>query len=1035
MKKNLYTNKINSVLQFAALSVMIIFMFSTMAFAQTARVVKGKVTDALTNENIPGVTVTLKGNTTAVTTNANGEYSISVSTPAVLVFTFIGYNAQQVAITSQEVVNIKLAESSEQLKDVVVTALGIKRENRTVGYAVSTIKGSELTVARTNSFANGLEGKIAGVSVSLSSTGPAASSNVNIRGIASITGNNQPLYVIDGVPMQNGNRGQTDAQGYGGGDNGDGVININPDDVETFTVLKGASASALYGFRGQNGVILITTKSGKNAKGVGIEVNSNFAIDQVQDETDFQTTYGQGYNNQKPVSQLDAFSSAVNSWGAPLDGSPTVQFDGTIRPYAAIKQSNLKNFYKNGLNATNSIAFNKSLGDDQGSIRFAVSDLHDKSIIPNAGFQQLSFTQSTNYKLAKNLELTIKASYITAYTKNVPSVSDAPGNLNFGPLFLPPNVDIRNLAPGYKADGSEQPFLDDIYTTNPYFVANKFINNIHRNRFIGSGDLKYTLDNGLYFQLRAGEDYIEDRQTNISPNGTAYAPTGSMSDQNDKASELNIDGIIGKDFKLTNDFKLTALVGGTYRHATDDVLTTAGNDFAIPYLYTVGNLKGPVQSAGSSNIQNYSIYGSFDLAYKNYLYLTLTGRNDWYSTLEPAKPTYFYPSASASFVFSELFHLENMDEGRLRVGYSNVGGEADAAYSTLLKYNIAGVSNGHPVGNISNGDSVPNSALTPSSTTELEIGTELSFFKSMLKFDVAYYNKKTSRDIIRAPTSEASGYNFVFQNSGTVRNTGIELLVEGTLVKSENFTWTESFNGSYNENTVLSLSSGATNYPISYSRYGEDDGRGINTYISQVVGKSAYQIFALDPYHKNNGEVEISKKTGAPIIARASYKDFGSGINPWSGGITSTFTYKRLTLSALIDGKFGGKIYSGTNAFAYQYGLSKETLPGRYITYGTNNTPAATYYNILSQFGEKFIYDDSFIKLRTITLGYTFPASMFHDKIQGITLSAFARNVAVLMKHTPNIDPEANYANYEQGLELASVPYTKTIGLNLSLKF
>lgn len=1035
MKKNLYTHKINSVLKFVVLSALVTLLFGVTAFAQTARVIKGKVTDAVTNEPVPGATVKVKGATTAVATTATGDYAISVTTPATLVISFIGYDAQEIPVANQEVVNVKLSASSQQLKDVVVTALGIKRERRALGYSVTEVKGSSLTEARENNFVNGLEGKVAGVNVSGVSTGPGGSANVVIRGISDLTGSNQPLYVIDGVPMQNFTSVQTDQQGYGGrGDSGDGTININPDDIETISVLKGAAASALYGYRGSKGVILITTKSGKNAKGTGIELNSNFVVTNVIDNTDWQTSYGQGSNGQKPANGSSAFETGLSAWGAKLDGSMVYQFDGVKRPYTDVASGNMGRFYKSGTDITNTVSFSKNLGDD-GSVRFSATDLHDHSIVPNAGYQQQSFTLSANYKLAKHLDLQLKAQYINAFTKNRPEVSDAPGNMNFATIFLPPNINITTLAPGYKADGSENEFLDDPYTTNPYFAAYKFINNTNRNRFIGSADLKYTFDNGLYFELRTGEDYFEDRNTIITPNGTAYQPDGFMTAENQKSTELNTDAIIGKEFKVTKDFNVTGLIGANSRKAVIDQIDAQGGNFATPYLYTIGNLLFPQEFTSNPVTVNKSVYGTVDLSYKNFLYLTGTGRNDWYSTLAPGKTNYFYPSISGSFVFSELIHIPWLDLGKLRVGYANVGGEADSPYQTLLGYNNVGNLFGHPIGNISNGGTVPNAQLEPSSAKELEIGTELSIAKDRIHLDVSYYDKTESKEVIPATISETSGYNNVILNSGKIQNKGIEVLISGTPIKTNNFTWTETLNATYNNNKVLALTPGLGSFTTgSSSRAGEDENVSV-AYIAQTIGKSAYQIYIADPLRDANGKIIIDPASGAPEQG-TDYVDAGSAIDPWTTGITSEFRYKHFNLSFLVDGKFGGKIFSGTNWYGYNFGLSKETLPGRNQRFGTDQLYPQTYYaDVAANDPAIFIYDASFIKFRQLILGYTFPASLFHDKIQGINISFVARNLFTIMKHTPNIDPESNYSNGPQGIEQATVPYTRTFGLNLNVKF
>ncbi|MEJ0105148.1 MAG: SusC/RagA family TonB-linked outer membrane protein [Bacteroidota bacterium] len=925
MGKKFYLRRSFVVFKTAFRQTVVVLLLGSIASAQTpVTVIKGKVTDAETNQPMAGVSVGIKGTTTGVVTDEKGNFSVSASSANTLTFSYIGYNNIEIAVGSQAVINVALQSVAGQLKDVVVTALGIKREKRSLGYSVTTVAGSSLTEAREINFVNGLEGKVAGVNVSNVATGPGGSANVVIRGISDITGSNQPLYVIDGIPMQNSTYRQTDVGGgYGGADGGDGTININPDDIENITILKGAAASALYGYRGSKGVILITTKSGKNAKGAGVEINSNYVMQNVIDYTDWQKTYGQGYNGNKPVSGDDAFEAGLSSWGAKLDGSSVFQFDGVERPYSAVS-GNMKRFYKNSIAGTNTISFSKNLGD-AGSLRFSASDLDNTSLIPNAGFKQQSFSLSVNYKLDKHLDLQLKGQYITAFTHNRPSVSDAPGSVNFATLFLPTNVNIKSLAPGYKEDGSENQFLDDAYTTNPYFAAYKFINNTRRNRFIGSADLKYTFNNGLYLQVRAGEDYFADRNTNVTPNGTAYQTDGFMQEENIKSTELNVDAILGKEFKITKDFKLSALVGINSRKAVVDQIDAQGNTFQTPYLYTIGNLASPTEYTSNPVIENKSVYGQFDFSFKEYLYLTVTGRNDWYSTLAPGKTNYFYPSISAGFVFSDLLHIPGMDMGKLRVAYADVGGEADAPYQTLLGYNNIGNLNGYPIGNISNGGTVPNANLKPSSAKEFEVGTDLTFLNSRLHIDISYYNKKESREVIPAVTSGTSGYNAVLLNSGTIQNKGIELLLSDVVVKQKNFSWTEVLNLTYNNNKVLSLSSGSSNYPLGYSRAGEDEGIGV-AYMSQAIGKSAYQIFVAEPARDNNGKVIIDPLTDAPAQG-TNYVDVGSGIDPWSAGITSEFRYKHFLLSFLIDGKFGAKIFSGTNYYAYQFGLSRLTLP------------------------------------------------------------------------------------------------------------
>ncbi|HEY9003056.1 MAG TPA: SusC/RagA family TonB-linked outer membrane protein [Mucilaginibacter sp.] len=1044
MKQNLYYHKFHLPVKVFLLKTAIILLTACAAFAQTT--IKGTVTDATTKEKIPGVTVKVKGASTVAATDVNGNYSISVPASATLVFSYIGYKAQEIAVANQTTINIQLAQEAGQLKDVVITALNQSKEKRAVGYSVSEVKGASLTEARENTFVNSLEGRVAGVSVSGVSTGPNGASNVVIRGITNMTGNNQPLYVVNGIPLINNNYNTTDVGGgYGGKDGGDGIGDINPDDIESISILKGASATALYGYRGANGVILITTKKGKSGDGLGVEINSNFVREDVIDETDFQTVYGQGSNGAKPVSAADALGSMESSWGAKMDGSLVPQFDGVSRPYSAVAKGNLGRFYRPGGNFTNTVSFSKGFGDD-GSTRFSVSDLNDESYVPNAGLKRLTFNQTTNLKLGKNLTLDLYSQYVTEYTKNAPNVSDAVGNLNWGPVFLPPNINIKTLA-GPNGNGTIagdsgvelNPFADP-YTTNPYFAAYELQGAIHRNRFTGSANLKYTTDNGYFVGLQVADDYSNDRNTNIEPAGTGYVIDegflGDMSDQNVKQTELNIDLTTGKKFKLNKDFSLNLLLGANYRKSTQEFLNTGGFNFAIPFLYTVGNLENPQESHLINNEEYQSLYGSADFSYKSFLYLTVTGRNDWYSTLSPGKIDYLYPSVSGSFVFSELLHIPQMDLGKLRLSYANVGGAADSPYQTLQTYGIQGTFNSpdggvYPVGSAGNG-TVPNSGLLPSSRREVEIGTEMDFFKNRLRFDLAVYQKKVIDDIVPVTIDYTSGYTSALLNVGTLKYNGIELDLGGTPLKTSKFSWDVDLNATYLKGKVLSL---GDQQQITLGSEAQDWGS--LSYTQQIVGKEPAQIIAFDPARDSKGNIIIDPELGAPNPSDATPKSFGSGENPWAAGINNTFRYEHFRLGFLIDGKFGGKIFSNTNIIAYQQGLSKLTLPGRDKLYGTDQQNAQQYYNDWAFADQgQFVYSASFIKLRQLIIGYDFPAKMFNNKIRGISLSFVCHNVATFMKHTPNVDPESSYSAsiYTLGLEAPAVPYSRTFGLNLNVK-
>ncbi|HWK07631.1 MAG TPA: SusC/RagA family TonB-linked outer membrane protein [Puia sp.] len=1005
--------------------------------------IKGQITD-INGQPLVNVTVQVKGSIRTTASDDQGYYSVSAGEGDILIFSSVGYKTREEAVKGKTTLNIVLERSDKQMNEVVVTALGITRERRAVGYSVSEVKGGSMTEARENSFVNSLEGRVAGVNVSGVATGPNGATNVVIRGITSMTGSNQPLYVVNGIPLVNNNYATTDViSGYGGKDGGDGIGDINPDDIETVSILKGAAATALYGYRGANGVILITTKKGKSGTGLGVEVNSNYVVQKVIDQTDFQTQYGQGNNGAKPISQQDALGSMESSWGARLDGTLTPQFDGVSRPYSEAAKGNLGRFYQAGGTATNTLSFSKGFGD-AGATRFSFSHLYNNSYVPNASLQRLNFTQTTNLRLDKHLTLDLSAQYVSEYTKNAPNVADAVGNLNWGPMFVPPNINIKTLAgpnhDGTMDNGYELNPFADVYTTNPYFAAYKFEGAIHRNRFIGSANLKYTFDNGLYIGAQVANDYTNDRNTNVTPTGTGYETGGDMYEQSVKQTELNIDLTAGKRFSLSPNFTLNVLVGGNYRKSVQEFVTAAGQNFATEFLYNIGNLEVLQETYVLNNEKYQSVYASADLAYKNFLYLTLTGRNDWYSTLAPGKINYLYPSVSASFVFSELLHMPSMDLGKLRLSYASVGGAADAPYQTLQSYGIQGTLNVpsgvYPIGYAGSATvptTVPNSGLKPSQRQEFEIGTEMDFFKNRLRVDVAAFQKKVIDDIVPVTIDLSSGYNSALLNVGTLRVNGIELELGGMPVKTASFSWDIDLNATYNSSKILSLGGQPQ---ITLGSATPDWGS--IAYIQQIVGKPAQQIIAQSPALDGNGNIIINPASGSPDPSASGTKDYGSAISPWAAGITNTFKYGHFSLSFLIDGKFGGKLFSNSNFVAYTQGLSKETLPGRDQTFGTDNVYPATYYGNWANADQgKFVYDASFIKFRQIVFGYDFPTKMFNNKIHGVRISFVTRNVFTIKKHVPNVDPETNYSAsiYSQGLESAAVPYSRTFGLNLNVKF
>ena len=998
--------------------------------------ITGTIHDA-SGQALIGVTVTIKGTTTGTQSDVNGKFVINANVGDVLVFTYIGYLKKELAIATPATMSVLLEEDSKQLSEVVVTALGIKKERKSLGYSVTEVKGSELTTARETNFASSLEGKVAGLNVTTISGGPASSVNINIRGAASLSGPNQPLYIINGVQMNNLDNTQIMGLSLNNGgqytnspDQGDGIGNLNPDDIESISVLKGAAAAALYGSRAKYGVILITTKSG-SSKGT-VEFSSNYQGEKVINPTDYQYVYGQGTQGAAPTDATAAFVAGNSSWGAKLDGSNQIQFDGKSRAYVAQK-NNFSEFYRTGNTFTNTVSFSKAY--DNASLRLSASDLHNTAITPNSGYDRKSFNFSGSFNPIKRLTIDAHLNYTSDDAKNRPILGDGAGNSNFQVMFLPTSLDVKTLSPqtqGTNAAGNELQFVQNNYATNPYFAAYKFVNNSSRNRNIASASARYTFDDGLFAQVRIGQDYYTERYTDIVPNGAGYyaAAFQNLAETYATVSEINTDFLIGKPFKVSSDFSITPNVGGNLEKQRVESTTESGVGFVIPYVYTIGNTASKSIAYGDYKSDINSLYGTLELSYKSYLYLEGTARSDWFSTLASSaspnnKLNIIYPSVSGSFVFSELWKPSFLDFGKLRAGYASVGA-ATSAYQTLLNYGLSPVQlNGMPIGTITN-TSTPNSALKPSNASELEIGTELHTLNSRLNFDITWYNKISHDEIVPAPASITSGYQGAVLNIGKVKNEGVEVLITGIPYKTKNFTWTSSVNFAYNDNKVLALAAGQSSLPVAFSRTGLG-------FTTDVVGKAADQVQAFDYLRDASGNLVLDAN-GVPKQGKLT--DYGSAYGKWTGGLNNEFNFGHVNLSFLIDGKFGGKVFAGSEYYAYEDGLTKSTLPGRETGFNGGKTSAENYYIALgNNVSSQFVQSSSFIKFRQVTLGYNFPGSMFHNVIQGATISLVGRNLFYIMKKTTDIDPEASYGTLSQGLELGGVLPTRIYGLNLNVKF
>ncbi|MEQ9437587.1 MAG: SusC/RagA family TonB-linked outer membrane protein [Cyclobacteriaceae bacterium] len=1053
------------------------------------RQVSGKVSGE-DNDPLPGINVLVQGTTVGTVTDIDGNYSISVTGEnPTLTFSSIGYASQTIEVGARSVVNIAMKEDIQQLGEVIVTALGVERETKALQYSITEVAGENLTEAREINVANALAGRVAGVNVSNIASGPAGSSRVIIRGNKSLQGNNQPLYVVDGVPMDNSGFGQAGI--WGGRDEGDGMASINPDDIASITVLKGASAAALYGARAANGVINIVTKKGTSRKGIGVELNSNFVFEQINDQRDFQREFGQGNyvasdpNDSDspriavaPRTQQEAYDWGTNSWGPRLGSvGNSVQFDGVSRPYTDAGD-NWGRYFETGYSLSNTLALTG--GSETQSFRFSFSDLRNKSIIPESGFNRQNLSLATNSKFGERLTFTSRILYSHEYANNRPYLSDSPANGVLATYYIPANINVENYygdpnKPGAipatvdqtslsiwgKSVGEEYQQANNNWHQNPYWTAYQFDNDDWRDRFLPSATLRYDITDFLWMQARMGMDWYTRRETDLVPQGTGYQRGGSITEGENRVREINMEWMLGFDHSF-GKIGVNAFVGGNRMRRSNERIAASGNGFNVPYFEAINNTVTQNFGYDFSESGINSLFGSAEVSYNNFLFLTGTVRNDWFSVLNPEYNSILYPSIGGSFVFSDAINnLPNwLSFGKLRGSWAQVGNVTVNPYNTNLTYSLKQAHLGYTMASFSsaqgNNGSIPNPGLLPLTSTEYEIGMDVRFLDNRLGLDFTYYHQTTTDDILNATISRASGFGSTVVNVGKLENKGIEVLINGTPVQGP-FNWDVTLNFAKNENKVISLIEGNDELVV-------EEPRSRNVFIKHIVGH---------PFGMITGRVQKTTESGEPIffsdgrpVGSDGYEIIGNGVPDWTGGLNNSFTFKGFNLGALIDFKIGGDLLSGTNMRMTAAGLHKQTLIGRegeaplsvsgvtqngttedgepiYEPFSLTLTPSQAQQYWQSVQGEAngvtdmFIYDASFAKLRQVTFGYIFPSQMLEKTpFQTLSLSFVARNLAILYKNVDNIDPESSYQSGNgQGLDYFGMPKTRSYGFNLKVSF
>ena len=978
--------------------------------------------------------VTIKGTNKGATTNSDGDFTISIpNTQAVLIISFTGYKSQEIKVGNLTSIDISLVKADNALNEVVVTALGRSREKRSLTFAVSEVKGDELTQARENNVANSLVGKVAGVDVTGMATGPGGSSRIIIRGNGSLNGDNQPLYVINGMPMSNTHREVAPGINATILDQGDGISAINPDDIESISVLKGGPAAALYGSQAANGVILITTKKGAVRKGIGVELNSNFTIGTPSMYPDYQYVYGQGMGGKKPTTQAEARQTGRLSFGAKMDGQPYIQFDGLMHPYSAVKvKDNFKNFYRPATNITNTVAFS---GGSSSSLvyRLSLSDLQAEALQPKSSYSRQTANLSVRSVLGKKLTVEGIVQYNFDKGKNRPGSGYADNATNWALNLLANTVDIRSLAPGYDENGNEVKWQEVASAQNPWYVANKVGNADSKNRFIGQVDIQYDILDNLFIKVNALRDITRFEQMAYLPYGAARLPLGTYFSNTSFETETTGQAILNYNFSFLKYFHMNALAGGSLEKNVFESVIHNGSDFIVPNFISFNNLAIQSTNIGFNQMGQHSLFASADADYKKLIYLTLTGRQDWFSVLNPGNNSIFYPSVGASFILSDALKLPSViNFAKLRASWAQIGSATVNPYQINTSYGfLEGGFLGLPVQTASSQLSNPD--LRPLTSTTYEGGVNIEFFNSRLGIDVTYYNRKTTDDILPVTVAASSGYTTALLNSGALSNKGIELLLTGQPVRSGKFNWTISYNAAYNKSKILKLAPGLTS--IGGSGVGEPYNTLLSTtYVTNDKGQRVYD-----------------KVSGFEV--KGPLEPVGQGVAPYIMGLSNNFRYKNFSLNIGIDGKFGNTVTSVLSTYMYRFGLKKETLPGRengLTVSGVDQQGAPftktwpvnqinLYYNNEASISPATIsvFDGSFVKLRSVILSYMVPVNKLKiKKIESINFSIVARNLAILYTKITDFDPESAFNIGNDQAHLSNTPpRTRDIGVSLIVKF
>jgi TonB-linked SusC/RagA family outer membrane protein len=1043
-----------------ALLAVVCTLISMMVYAQE-RTVSGQVTDQTDGSPLPGVNVLLQGTNTGTVTDATGNYLITVpATGGTLVFTFVGYRTREVPVGNSSTINVTLSTDVTQLSEVVVTALGIERETRKLGYAVQEVRGEELNRVRETNVVNSLQGRIAGVQVQGNQGALGGSSRILIRGARSIANENQPLFVVDGIPLDNSNFNTTDVQrGAGGYDYGNAAQDINPQDIESVSVLKGPSAAALYGNRAANGVIIITTKKGRQRQGIGVEVNTELQFQDLLVLPDYQNEYGGGAGPfTRNAEGQDVVTFRIDeSWGPRLDGRPVRQwysyypeipeYYGQATPWVA-HPNNVRDFYNLGLQNTNSIAL--SGGDDKATFRAAYTNLNARGIMPNSNLQRNTINLNGSLNLTDRLKASFGVNYVNTQATGRPEQGYSDVIVQFN-HFGQRQLDMDKLDRYWITPTGEQrtwnrrsaadPFPQ--YADNPYWIRRKNYQNDERERIFGNVSLTYNFTDWLYLTGRVLNDYYLDRREERTATGSISQ--SFYSEALREVQETNADLILTLDRDFSEAISFNAFVGVNTRK--NEYRLNAGQTvggLSVPDFFNLQNsTERPIITDNTSERKINSVFGSLTVGFGDLVYVDATLRNDWSSTLPAGNNSFLYPSVSASMVFTALPVFEDsrlVSFGKVRASYAEVGNDTDP-YRTAITFEPQVNFGANPRYRVPVTLNNPN--LRPEKTASYEFGLDLRFIEDRIRLDATYYNAISTDQIFQVPVSGASGYTSQIINAGEVRNNGIEIALNASAVEQENFRWDIGVNWARNRNRLVSLTPGIENYRIATGPFAAT--------IDARVGQPLGVITGYDYVYDDAGN-KVVDENGVYAFSD-ELVPLGTVLARWTGGLSNTFSYRGINVSALISAQYGGSLYSLTSLFGKYSGMMQETVDGNirqqwmiadgvrqdegggYVPNDIEVRPVDFFASMFGH-GRAFVYDASFVKLRELSVGYSLP-NRFTERtpFTRISFNLIGRNLALLYSRVPHVDPEAATAGSGniQGYEGGALPSLRSYGFSINL--